>query len=307
MKIIAWIKNNKLTTLLILVVLFLLFKKFSQRGIVPLTTDFISPGISSDEGVELGMPAQKFGQGLSRQIAPDYYPQPEYPPQADITDRKVITDSQLSLQVKEVRTAVDDISEFAVRQGGYMVNTSVSNPGEAPSGNITIRVPQTKLNETLSYLRNLSIKVVWENLSGTDVTDEYVDLDARIATLNQTKAKFEEIFTRATEISDILNIQREIINLQSQIDSYKGQQNYLDKSAQLTKITVYLSTDEFSLPYAPSESWRPEVIIKQAVRSLVVQLRKVGTWIIWLTVFSVVWVPVLLIIFYFKKRITAKR
>jgi len=105
-----------------------------------------------------------------------------------------------------------------------------------------------------------------------------------------------------TEMIATINIQREIINTQSQIDSYKGQQNYLDKSSQMSKITVYLSTDEFSLPYAPSESFRPEVIFKQAVRTLVTLIRKIATLIIWTLVYSVIWVPVLILILYLKRK-----
>jgi hypothetical protein len=110
---------------------------------------------------------------------------------------------------------------------------------------------------------------------------------------------------KAEKIEDLLNVQRELINLQSQIDSLKGQQQYYEKNAEMAKLTIYLSTDELALPYAPSESWRPQVIFKQAVRSLVTSLRKVGTAIIWLAVYSVVWIPVGvgIYIFYRKKHI----
>ena len=55
---------------------------------------------------------------------------------------------------------------------------------------------------------------------------------------------------------------------QSQIDSYKGQQDALKKNAQLAKLTIYLSTDEIALPYAPSETFRPQIIFKLAVRGI---------------------------------------
>ena len=292
-----FIKTHKVTVILLLVISLFLFKNifvafpFSDRTQRNYTGGY-DTGISQEMNL-------KSAPAFERNILP---PSSDYAPAPEVSDRKVIRESQMSLQVKNVRTAVDEITDYAQRQDGYMVNTSISNPGEAPTGTITIRIPQTKLNDYLSFLRTLGIKVVWENISGTDVTDEYVDLAARIATLNQTQAKFEEIFTRATEISDIINIQREIINTQSQIDSYKGQQNYLDKSSQMSKITVYLSTDEFSLPYAPSESFRPEVIFKQAVRTLVTLIRKIATLIIWTLVYSVIWVPVLILILYLKRK-----
>jgi len=176
-----------------------------------------------------------------------------------------------------------------------MVNSYFNNPGEAPSATVTVRVPATKLSDFLSFLRSHGVKVVSENLSGQDVTDQYVDIEKHIAILIKTNTKFEEILAKAVEVSDILNVNQQIINIQSQIDSYKGQQQYLDKSAQMSRVTIYLSTDEFSLPYAPSDTWRPEVIFKQAVRSLVTNLRQAGTALIWIAVYGVVLIPILII------------
>ena len=140
-----------------------------------------------------------------------------------------------------------------------------------------------------------SLKVTSENLNGTDVTDQYVDIEARLKTLNATKTKFEEIMAKAITVQDILNVQRELLSLQDQIDNLKGQQDFLKKTAELAKITIYLSTDEFSLPYAPSDTFRPEVIFKTAVRSLVSTIRGLVENLIWIMVFSVIWVPALII------------
>jgi len=98
-----------------------------------------------------------------------------------------------------------------------------------------------------------------------------------------------------------LTVQRELISLQNQIDSLKGQQKYLEQTAQLAKVTIYLSSDEMALPYAPSATFRPDVIFKLAVRSLVGALRGVATLAIWIIVFGVIWVPVLVIIIFIKR------
>jgi len=289
MQIVSWIKNNKLAALLFIILLYLVGKNWFAGSVLRETSytsmESALPGIGGgDMSASL-----KMGRGGIMPPAPDYAPAPE------VADRKVIRESDVSLQVKDVRQSADTIISQASKIGGYMVNSFFNNPSEAPSATVTVRVPATKLQDFLSFLRSHGVKVVSESLSGQDVTDQYVDIDARIATLVQTKTKFEQILAQATEVSDILTVNREIINIQSQIDSYKGQQQYLDKSAQSSRVTIYLSTDAFSLPYAPSETWRPEVIFKQAVRSLVSNLRKAGTALIWLVVYGVVAVPIFLI------------
>lgn len=189
-----------------------------------------------------------------------------------------------------------------VKNGGYMVSSQVSSPNEAPYGMVTVRVSSEGLSQALDYFRSLSIKVVSESLVGTDVTDQYVDIEKHIEKLTNTITRFEAILGQAQEVSDITNLNQQIINLQSQIDSLKGQQEYLSKNALLTKITLHLSTDDIALPYAPSETFRPGVIFKLAVRSLVSHLRDVATLIIWLGVYAIVWVPFVIAGWWLKKR-----
>jgi hypothetical protein len=154
----------------------------------------------------------------------------------------------------------------------------------------------------MAAFKKLAVKVVSESVSGNDVTDQYVDLDAQLAVLTKTKVKFEDILDKATRVEDLMNVQQQLINIQQQIDSVKGQQKYLDQSAKLSLVSVYLSTDELALPYAPTNEWRPAVIFKEAVRSLIANIRGLGSLIIWGVVYLPILIPVGLIIWYLKTR-----
>ena len=158
-----------------------------------------------------------------------------------------------------------------------MVSSSLTQPEEAPYAVVVVRIPSNNFRSILDNFRQMAIKVTSENITGRDVTDEYVDIEARLTTLEKTKARFEEIMDQAVKIDDILRVQREIISLQSQIDNLKGRQQMLEQTAALSRITIYLSTDEIALPYTPSDTFRPTVIIKQAIRSLILNLLKIST------------------------------
>lgn len=218
------------------------------------------------------------------------------------SNRMVVKNTNLSLAVIDVRVAIDGIMNSAQKLGGFLVETSLSVPEGGATGSISVRIPSTRLDEGLSAIRALGVKVVSENVVGTDVTDQYVDLDARLETLMKTKVKFDQIMASAIQIQDILNIQRELVNLQSQIDSIRGQQKYLEQTAKLSLVTVYLATDELALPYAPAQPWRPSVIFKEAVRSLIVTFRGVGSVLIWIVVYSPIWAPLGLLVWWLKRR-----
>jgi len=311
MPIITWVKKNKLTTALLIIVAYFIYKNFFGVSIQRLTTtsrQYESSGSTGIANPVFGPVSGAPASGIGKISLPNIYPpQQDYTPQPDATNRLVIQESNLSLLAKDVVDTRNKILAFATSVGGYMVNASTSNPQDAPTATVVIRVPSAKLQEALDYFHSLSIKVVSENLVGRDVTDQYVDIDKRIATYEKIKAKYEDLLDRATTIQDITNLTQQVINIQSQIDSLKGQQESLKQNANLAKLTIYLSTDEIALPYAPSETFRPNVIFKLAVRALVGTLRKFATYAIWIGVYSVVWIPVVIIYIVVRKWLQNRR
>jgi len=221
-------------------------------------------------------------------------------------DRLIIQDTSLSLQVKDVSKTIAEIEESAKSFGGFLINSNLSKPESAASGSISIRIPEEKRKEALNSFKNMAVKVVSESVFGNDVTDQYVDIESRLEVLNKTKIKYEDILQKAEKVTDLLAVQQQLTNLQSQIDSLKGQQKYYEQSAKLSKIVIYLSTDELALPYAPTNEWRPMVIFKEAVRSLIQTFRGFGSMIIWIAVYLVIIIPAILIIWFIKQKIQKK-
>jgi hypothetical protein len=288
---IQFIKKNWIWLIIILALLFgknLLSLLFGVSRISSMTVPQFSSLSSSDSS-------------FSSLTANSSYSKSSVAP-SESTNRIIIQDTSLSLQVKDVSKTITEIEDVAKNLGGFLINSSLSKPQGAASGNISVRIPEDKRKEALTSFKNMSVKVVSESVVGNDVTDQYVDLEARLEVLYKTKIKYEEILQKAEKVTDLLSVQRELISLQTQIDNLKGQQKYYEQSAKLSKIVMYLSTDELSLPYAPTNEWRPMVIFKEAVRSLVSTFRGIGSLVIWAVVYVPVIIPVILIIWFIKRK-----
>lgn len=302
--LVNWIKTHKLTTVLLLIVGYFALIIFRNASGLGSTTNLAIPRLNEYKS---GSPLDSsIGAPAGRIVAPGsgvgsigIFPQP-YERVSENPDRIVIQESSLSLLVKNVRQTGDEIISYAKGLGGFMVNASYSNPSESPYSQITVRVPTDKLDEALNHFRSLAIKVTNENLVGTDVTEQYEDLDAQLATLKSTKAKLEEIMERAVTVQEILEVQTQLINNQQQIDAVTGAKLALADNARLTRVTIYLSTDELSLPYTPDKVFRPDVVFKLAVRSLVGTLQWLAESLIWIVVFGVLWVPIVAAFILFK-------
>lgn len=305
-KLLNWIKTNKLTAILIVAIIYLLFRGSGSPGVMQRasfvgTSNYVDDYEYSEEVMMDSAPMMSKG-GLS---APA--PARDSATSINIQERKVVTESHMSLLVKDVRESADKIQNQVKAVGGFVVNTYIHSPEEGSSGYITIRVPADTLETTLDTLRGYAVKVVSENISGHDITDRYMDVEARLTTLQKTKTMFEEILTKATDVDEILRVQQRILSVQDQIDSLKGQLKYMDATTATTLVTINLATDELALPYSPGAPWRPSVVFKYAVRSLIINLRSLGSTAIWLTVYAVIWVPALVIFLVVRKVIKKKK
>ncbi len=293
-KVFEWIKQNKVTTVLIILVLWLVF--FRNRNHTITFNGFGSKTFEApDMAYEASPMSDSFSSsGMSRSTN-YYYPKPQAPLQTEVTDRKIVTTTNISLLVKDVSETTGKILTEASALGGFMVSRANNSPIEGATGQITVRVPSDKVETFMDKLRGLAIRVVSENVDGYDITDQYVDTEARLATLTKTKTMFEGILEKTTDVDEILRVQERILNVQSQIESLQGQLQHMKGTSEFSLVTVYLATDDLALPYAPGNPWRPNVVFKYAVRSLVKDLRGVGNTGIWLGVYAVFWLPVLIL------------
>ncbi len=297
-QLIDWVKTHKLSSFLIIVLIFVLASSLQNTKSSNFSTTSVAPMMGSAEFARtdaISAPAigkvGVYGQSL---------------PPADTQTRMVTTDTNLSLKVDDVSQIISRIESVANQAGGYMINSSLSKPEGAASGTISIRIPADKRSSTLSEIRGLAVKVVSENVNGQDITDQYVDNDERLRILESTKTKFEAILADAKNVQDMMQVQSQLLSLQSQIDAIKGEQKYLEGSAKLTRLTIYLATDELALPYAPDTTWRPTLVFKEAVRSLVLSLRNVGSLAIWILVYSPDAIVLALILWIIKKFLERK-
>jgi len=283
-KLLNWIKNNKFSSLLILVILvMLLFKNFTGG------TNYLT---GSRDTAEFAPVAMESAPGKFAEI--------------DQNSRMVVTSSNFSLLVKNVTEAVDSFLLKAGELGGYMVSKDISMEEYAYSARISVRIPSDQVDDYTYFLRENSLKVVSEKIDGTDVTDQYTNVNDRINRLKETIVKLEEILDQAEDIEEILRIQQRIFSVQDQLDSYIGQKRYLKETVDTSLISIYLSTDELSLPFTPDEPWKPANVFKRAVRSMLETAQGLGSLVIWIAAY----IPLILLtvgIFILIKKLIRKK
>ena len=206
--------------------------------------------------------------------------------------RMVIKTGSVSMVVDDVRDSVQAIIDYAEDKGGFLVDSRVDKRDIETFGEVTVRIPSEHFEQGIEDIKEMG-EVESENIHGEDITEEYVDLEARLGNLEATEAQFLEIMERATEIEDVLAVQRELTWVRAEIESIKGRMQYLEENVDMSTLTVFLSTDPGELPVLDKDEWKPWAEFKDALRSLVGLGQGAVNAVIWVIVF----IPALIVIY----------
>jgi hypothetical protein len=207
-------------------------------------------------------------------------------------DLLIIKTGSLAIQVTGIDQALTAANQQISVLGGYAGGSERSGDGDAAQATITYRVPAARWDEALAGLRGLATKILQERTSTQDVTDQVVDLGARIRNLNATERALQSIMDRATEIKDVLAVQAELTKVRGEIEQLTAQKTNLEAQAAFSTLTV-----TFALKPNPvltsQEKFDPAAEVDAASASLVSVLQGLATAGIW---FAIVWLPILLAI-----------
>ncbi len=167
---------------------------------------------------------------------------------AEALDRKIISSAELALEVTSPAETQQRISSIAAAVGGFVVtseakqteSTNVDPSKQQLSVMLVVRVPAAQFDTAISQIRGTGGRVVQEKISGQDVTEEFIDLEARLKTQKALELQFLEIMKQATKVEDAMAVQRQIADVRSDIERLEGRKRFLANRASLSTITVNL-------------------------------------------------------------------
>ena len=217
--------------------------------------------------------------------------------------RMVISTAEMRLEVGDVQKTHDQIGQIATGAGGFITESSLSHGDGVETGNVTVRVPAKQYQPTLARIAKLG-KVLEKQESGQDVTEEYVDLEARIRNLKREEQAFLAVLNKASKVPDILAVENELGRVRGQIEQATGRIQYLQNQVALATITVRLS--EPTPVVAKIVNWDVFLTARGAANALQVVFRKLVSVVIWGVVFIPFWALIGLVV-YGSKRYRARR
>lgn len=158
-------------------------------------------------------------------------------------ERKLIKNGDLLFETSDITKTKASIESICKTLNAYTANESQNNYEDRIQYNQTIRVPAEQFNVLLQELEALAVKVESKNINTQDVTEEFIDVEARLKTKKELENRYREILKEARSVSDIVSIESQISSVRSEIESMEGRLQYLKN--QVSFSTLHVSYYEF--------------------------------------------------------------
>jgi hypothetical protein len=204
------------------------------------------------------------------------------------TQKLVVVDKTLRIETADVQAAIVKIRDLTTRDGGditsMQVATSVDQPvypvagdTSAQSGSssavplrgfVTVRVPAGTYQAFIAEAAKLGT-VQYQSESSDDVTQQHVDMQARIDNLKAEQARLRQMFAKASRVSDMLAIEQELSRVQGDIESMQAQITYLERQAAMATVTLELTEPTPLISPAAGNDWGVGKAFTEAVRAFV--------------------------------------
>jgi hypothetical protein len=213
--------------------------------------------------------------------------------EGQVFERKVIRTARLTVRVKSIESAEDAVTAWVEQARGYVDNTTSNNlNGKNPSMTLTVRVPQAKFSQALAAFEKLGVRTS-KNIESSDVTQQIVDMDARLKNLRSQEETYRAILRTTRRVGEIIDVQERLSMIRGEIESMQAQRDSTAKLAALSTISVTLdqrppAEDAQSIGWV-EDTWSSATgALGEAFKSLSV----IGIWIL---VYSPIWIPLSLV------------
>lgn len=210
-------------------------------------------------------------------------------------DEKIIKTGSLDLVVDHADESLAAVETVASEKGGYVeTSTLQEHENGTKSGYVTIRVPADQFDITMASVKELALIVERETSSAEDVTEQYIDLAARLKNAKAQETRYVEILNVAKTVEEILKIEEALGNIRGYIESLQGQLQYLDSLTGFSTITISLS--EEPVITIGGKEFRPGTTVKEAAQAVVAIAQWLAVTVIWVVIVGVgIGVPLALI------------
>ena len=221
----------------------------------------------------------------------------------NISERKISKNAQLEIKVKSLDDSMNFITQKTNSYSGYIVNSSSNTPNsdyEIKTANMSVRVPSDSLDEFLKEIKEYANETKHESIYTQDITEEYIDVKAKITSMESSEQRLKNLLDKTESVKEIVEVEKELSRLRAEIDSLKGRFKFLENSVVTSLVHIYI--EEIPNPVSINDpSWNTRDIALDAIKALSSFGQFLVSVIVFIFVFTPVWILIAGLIYGTKK------
>ncbi|MBI9052741.1 MAG: DUF4349 domain-containing protein [Bacteroidales bacterium] len=165
-------------------------------------------------------------------------------------EKKIIKDARVGVEVEDYYAYRQNIDSLIYFLKAYVSDDNLDKNDYSINSNLTIRIPAVNFDKLISNLETGTEKLLYKNISARDVTEEFIDIEARLKTKKEVEKRYTQLLAKARNIKEILEVEEKLRVIREEIESREGRLNYLKK--QVSYSTIYLQiTQKIDYKYEP--------------------------------------------------------
>ncbi len=153
-------------------------------------------------------------------------------------ERKLIKNGDVHFKAKSLKETKNNIQKTLTTYGGYISKENSYDYSENPTEELIIRVPSQNFDALLENILKGADQIDSKSINIEDVTEQFVDIEARLKNKKQLEDKYRELLVKANNMEDILKIEKERSTIREDIDATEGRLKYLTDQVSLSTLRV---------------------------------------------------------------------
>jgi len=154
------------------------------------------------------------------------------------TTRKLIKDGFVEFETSDLEKTKNQIAASVSANKGYISSDKQNKAGDKISYTIIVRIPTDKFD---SFLKSATQDVLYfenKQINVKDVTAEYLDNETRLKTKKEIELRYRQLLIKASSVNDVLNIEKELGTIRTEIEAAEGQLKYLSDQIQYSTLRI---------------------------------------------------------------------
>lgn len=152
--------------------------------------------------------------------------------------QKLIKESYLAFETKDINESYNEIVSAVKKYNGYIQDDAADKGYNRVSRMLTLRMPTSNFQNTIDEISNTVDFFDTKRISSKDVTEEFIDIEARLKAKRTLEERYLELLKKARTVKEVLEIERELSKIREEIEAKQGRLKYLENKVSLSTIRI---------------------------------------------------------------------